>query len=94
MSIFLKKEERQILFIKYKKSGLSNWDAQKRLDDFVASLNNLVITLQLRKKRKIEKYRRLGKANLWIIRQEKEEEEKIENKFRQAFEGMCQFLEN
>ena len=93
MSIFLKKEERQMLFHKYKKSGLSNWDAQKRLDNFVASLNNLVIKLNLKKQRKLERYRRLGKANLWIIRQEKEEDEKIENEFRQAFESMCQSLE-
>ena len=48
----LKKEERQILWKKYKNSGLTSYQANIRLNEFINYLNNLIIELKAQKKSK------------------------------------------
>jgi len=48
----LRKEEKTLLFNKYRKSGLSAEEAQWRLLEFVSFLNNLISNLKAQKKSK------------------------------------------
>ena len=52
MKMHLKKEEKQFLWNKYLKSGLSADEANFRLAEFVTSLNNLISKLKSQKKSK------------------------------------------